>query len=636
VAEKAEGNPLFAEEIVSFLTEQGMLHAKGGKLQFDPAAVAAALPATVQNLIHARVDRLSPKDRALLQVAAVIGRRFDPKLLAGAAEETAIDDRLAAMQALDLVHTDARSTEYVFKHALVRDALYQSLLTERRQELHAKIAEEIERRSGNRLTEVVEVLAHHYSRTNYANKAFTYLSGAGGKSLSVYSLDEAATHLSAAHTLLNKNPDCASDDQVINFLLSYSSQLDYSAQVNRQLALLARYLARIDRLGDDPRVVLVRVVYAIALFVNARYREAAAMLREAWPMADRLGDVGSKAWTLATEILVTSIVEPKPLHELEMLKAEAIKAASDMAEAIILRAAGNYVFSDDAYLDEPTRRAIAAFARRWTWFVIGAEEFFRGRLNDARDAARELLKVGRLLSDPRSTGAGLSLLSMIALASESYVEALEYSEQSLTVAVTPVDRVTRLGMKLSALVLLRRSDEGAMLLEAHRRRCVADGYLTEVNMTDTIFGVCKIFQGNIKDGLRLIEEGILKLEKEGCRDWADWSRLNLAEIYLQMIAGNEKPPLPILLRNLPILLRVMVTAPSRIPDLVKRALANPHFDPAGHHIGRAEMILGLFYKVKKKRTLAVQHLTAAKRILSQFGQTPILARVDTALAELKH
>jgi hypothetical protein len=636
VAEKAEGNPLFAEEIVSFLTEQGMLHAKDDKLQFDPATVAAALPTNVQSLIHARVDRLPPKDRALLQVAAVIGRRFDPKLLAGAAEETAIDDRLAAMQALDLVHTDARSTDYVFKHALVRDALYQSLLTQRRQELHAKIAEEIERRSGNRLIEVVEVLAHHYSRTNYANKAFIYLTGAGTKSLSVYSLDEAATHFSAAHSLLNKNPDCASDDQVINFLLSYSSQLDYSGQVNRQLDLLARYLARIDRLGDDPRVVLVRVVYAIALFVNARYRQAAAMQREASPMADRLGDVGSKAWTLATEILVTSIVEPKPLHEFEMLKAEAIKAASDMAEAIIQRAAGNYVFSDDSYLDERQRRIIAAFARRWTWFVIGVEEFFRGRINDARDAARELMKIGRLLNDPRSTSLGLSLLSMAALASESYSEALEYSEQSLAVAVTPVDRITALGMKLPVVVLLRRSEEGAMLLEAHRRRCVADGHLTDLNMTDTIFGVCKILQGNIKDGLHLIEEGILRLEKEGCRDWADWSRLNLAEIYLQMIAGNERPPLLILLRNLPILLRVMVTAPSRIPDLVKRALANPHFDPAGHHIGRAEMILGLFYKVKKKRALAVQHLTAAKRILSQFGETPILARVDTALAELKH
>ena len=174
-----------------------------------------------------------------------------------------------------------------------------------------------------------------------------------------------------------------------------------------------------------------------------------------------------------------------------------------------------------------------------------------------------------------------------------------------------------------------------MLLEAHRRRCVADGQLTLLNSTDTIFGVCKILQGNIRDGLRLIEEAILRREKEGYRDMADWSRLALAEIYLQIIARNGKLPLSTLLRNLPILVRVMVTAPSRIPDLLKRVLANPHFDPAGHHIGRAQMILGLFYKVKKKRALALQHLTEAKRILSQFGQTPILARVDTALAELE-
>ena len=153
--------------------------------------------------------------------------------------------------------------------------------------------------------------------------------------------------------------------------------------------------------------------------------------------------------------------------------------------------------------------------------------------------------------------------------------------------------------------------------------------------------VCKILQGNIRDGLRLIEEAILRREKEGYRAMADLSRLNLAEIYLQIIAGNEKPPyrpfrnLPTLLRNLPILVRVMMTAPSRIPDLLKRVLANPHFDPAGHHIGRAQMILGLFYKVKKKRALALQHLTEAKRILSQFGQTPILGRVETALAQLR-
>ena len=596
------------------------------RLEFDPSAVAAALPVSVQSILNARVDRLSPKDRALLQAASVIGRRFDLELLAVAAEETDIVNRLASIQALDLVHTDGGSTDYAFKHALVRDALYESLLTERRQGLHARIAEEIEHRSGNRLAEVAEILAYHYSHASRVGKAFAYLSLAGTKSLSVLSLDEAATHLTAALALLDKNPDCASDAQVTDFLLSYLVLLNMSAQVRREIDVLTRYLARIDRLGDDPSVVLIRFLYVVALLMNARYREAAAMQRETSRMADRLGDAGSKAWALVNEIMVSTYIEPKPLHEFEIFKTEAIKAASDTTEAIIQKSARE--------LDWPMQVAWANSVFRDTWWVIGFEEAVRGRMNDARDAARELMQVGRLLNDPRSTGFGLWLLSIIALISDSYAEAIEYSEQSLAVAVTPVDRNLCTVSKLTALVLLRRTEEGAMLLEAHRRSCVADGQLARLSSTDTIFGVCKILRGNIRDGLRLIEDAILRREKEGYRDMADWSRLYLAEVYLQIIAGNEKPPLPTLLRNLPILVRVIVTAPSRIPDLLKRVMANPHFDPAGHHIGRAQMILGLFYKVKKKRALALQHLTEAKRILSQFGQTPILARVDTALAEL--
>src|SRR5450631_2754055 len=164
VTEKAEGNALFAEEILSFLTERGVLRTVGGNVEFDAGAVGAALPASVQSLLTARVDRLAPQDRAVLQAAAVIGRRFDPQLLAAAADVGGdVDARLAAMRALDLVHSEGKSGEYAFKHALVRDALYQSLLTGPRAALHLKIAEEIERRSGNSLAEVMETLAHHYS-----------------------------------------------------------------------------------------------------------------------------------------------------------------------------------------------------------------------------------------------------------------------------------------------------------------------------------------------------------------------------------------------------------------------------------------------------------------------------------------
>lgn len=101
-----------------------------------------------------------------------------------------------------------------------------------------------------------------------------------------------------------------------------------------------------------------------------------------------------------------------------------------------------------------------------------------------------------------------------------------------------------------------------------------------------------------------------------------------------MIGGKEKPPLSVLLKNLPVLLKVKVTAFARVRLLTARVLENPNFDPAGYHVGRAQMILGLLHKAKNKRSLAFQHLIEAKRIASQFGPTPMLAKVDAALAEL--
>ena len=607
VTEKAEGNPLFAEEITTFLTERGILRTVGGKLDFDASGMASVLPASVQGVLTARVDRLAPKDRALLQAASVIGRRFDPQLLVAVTDETEIEARLAAMQTLDLVRAVNNSGDYEFKHALVRDALFHSLLSETRAELHLRIADEIEHRSGNRLSEVAEVLAYHYSQTGSVEKAFAFLSMAGAKSLSVYSLDEASAHLSGALALLDKNPDCASDDQVADFLASYTLQLDLSVQFKVLIDVVRRYLVRIDRLGDDQRAVLIRHHYIFTLFWNARYREAAAVQRETSPIADRLGDNRSRAYALAGEIFVSIIISPKRLDEFEILKKEAISAASNTA---------------DAYIQNITR------------WVIGWEEFHRSRMMHARASARELIQVGSLLDDPRSTGLGLALLAWIALMSDSYAEALEYSERSLAVAVTPWDRNMATIGKGCALVLLGQTEEGAKLLEQDRHRCLIDGDLYALTGSDAIVGVCKIFQGRIGEGIHIIEEAILKREKDGYRVAADWYRGFLAEVYLQVIAGEERLPLRVLLRNIPILLRTIFTASSRIRTLMTHVLDNPNFDPAGHQVGRAQMILGLLYKAKKKRALAVQHLTEAKRIFSQFGHTPVLARVETALAGL--
>jgi len=173
---------------------------------------------------------------------------------------------------------------------------------------------------------VAEILAHHYSRTDRADKAFAYLSMAGSKSLSVYSLDEAAAHLTSALALLDKNLNCASGAQVTDFLVSYTLLSNMRAQLKATIDVLERYTAHVASIGDDPRVVLIRHQYVFALLWNTRYREAAVMQRETSPIADRLGDSRSKAYSLAGEIHTSTIFAPKPLSEFQMLKREAIKA----------------------------------------------------------------------------------------------------------------------------------------------------------------------------------------------------------------------------------------------------------------------------------------------------------------------
>ena len=88
------------------------------------------------------------------------------------------------------------------------------------------------------------------------------------------------------------------------------------------------------------------------------------------------------------------------------------------------------------------------------------------------------------------------------------------------------------------------------------------------------------------------------------------------------------------MRNALTLTVVMFSTQKRVAALVARVRENPQFDPNGHFIGRCEMIMGRLYKAKKKRALAIQRLTEAKRIASQFGPTPMLARIDAELAEL--
>jgi predicted ATPase len=298
IAAKADGNALFAEELVSFLRERGFVRHQAGAFVFDPTAVASALPASVQSLLTARVDRLAPADRALLQAAAVIGRRFNADLLAAATGNSDVDITLTTMQGLDLVHRADTADEYVFKHALVRDAVYDSLLNATRSIMHLKIAEEIERRSANRLPETAETLAYHYTATTRADKAFFYPALAAKKCLDIHSLDEADRYARQALRLLETNPHCADELAVADVMANHVHILYEQSDFHGLKHAAETYIPRLEAIGDSAQLVFTMYFYALGLAGRTDFAGCERVSKKALEVAERIGDLKATAYAM--------------------------------------------------------------------------------------------------------------------------------------------------------------------------------------------------------------------------------------------------------------------------------------------------------------------------------------------------
>jgi predicted ATPase len=173
---RTEGNPFFLEESVQTLVETQVLVGERGAYRLEQPLVSLQMPATVLAVLAARIDRLPPKEKCLLQTAAVIGNEVPPLLLQAIAElpEAGLQRGLAHLKAAEFLYETRLfpEREYAFKHALTHEVAYGSLLQERRRALHARIVEALEALAGDRVTEVasgrrpdqVERLAHHALR----------------------------------------------------------------------------------------------------------------------------------------------------------------------------------------------------------------------------------------------------------------------------------------------------------------------------------------------------------------------------------------------------------------------------------------------------------------------------------------
>jgi len=292
--EWTEGNPFFLEESVRSLLETGVTVGERGAYRLVKPPTGIQMPATVQALLAARIDRLPPDGKHLLQSAAVIGKDVPLMLLEAIAENT--DDdlrlRLAHLQAAEFLYETSLfpEPEYTFKHALTLEVAYQSLLRERRRALHERVLDALERLYARRVAEKVELLAHHAVRSEAWGRAARYLYQAGEKAMAHARAWAATSSFQSAVDALDHLGEGADLVLKLDALLELwvtktsTSQLEGLQEVGKKAEALARAL------NDGPRLARVQVRQAQALALlwlfPGTFDSAIVRAREAFHRAD--------------------------------------------------------------------------------------------------------------------------------------------------------------------------------------------------------------------------------------------------------------------------------------------------------------------------------------------------------------
>jgi ABC-type transport system substrate-binding protein/class 3 adenylate cyclase len=231
LAERAGGNPFFLEEAFRDLVERGVLRREDGRWDLAVDEAELAIPALVQGALQARLDRLDPATREVLNYAAVVGRTFGQPLLERLVPHDDLLNALTELQRLDLIVERSRrpAPEYRFRHGLVQEVAYASLVETKRKKLHGKVGEaleEIYRESPDEPP--YALLARHFSEADVPEKAVEYLLKAGDAARAIYADQEALEHYRRARTFLaHLKDERRARDTLFKMALTYHLAFDF-------------------------------------------------------------------------------------------------------------------------------------------------------------------------------------------------------------------------------------------------------------------------------------------------------------------------------------------------------------------------------------------------------------------------
>jgi len=426
LVEKSDGVPLYVEEVTRLVLDAGVASAGGGSngaggngAHRQPARRSLAdlgVPATLQESLIARLDRLGPS-KDLAQLCAVVGRSFDFELIKAASgiEEAGLRRELDRLRELDILHTlDGQSGEtFVFKHALIQDAAYASLVRSRRRDLHRHVGETLAAKFSARIETRPELLAHHWAEADRADAAIPCLLSAGNHAFERSAYVEAARHLKQGLTLIETLPDndarsarelelCLALGPVLVATRGYSNP-----EVER---IYARARALCASSGDDR--LLYAVLSGLHLFHQSRAELAMCieLVERRMEIARRLGD---------------------PALEMHVLETQGTVAFWRGEHDVALTALRGALERYDAPRGRAIRLMYGTDSRVVAEAYVGLALWYGGDATGARTSARAAVEHARDLADVHSLALALVFSAIVHLNRGELEEARRHADEAV-------------------------------------------------------------------------------------------------------------------------------------------------------------------------------------------------------------
>jgi class 3 adenylate cyclase len=519
--EQCNGNPLFAEELARHLRRLDEAPTSpAGKLD---APLGTLVPETLVGLLLQSVDGLSAPSRRLLQVGSVVGRTFSPEVVGemfpgqdlSAAREEALHEGLI-MHDQESGHGSLR-----FKHELLQDAVYGSLLLRDRAELHRVIAEIMERNHAGRETDICDQLALHYEGAGDARRAAHWCIAAGDKAFAIFAIEEARHWHERALRILLEAPASEAPslfaDTVAKNLETLCWQIEYPAMVE----LAERHLPRIE--GDTGGLPISRVLSWMGdAYINTGKLETAGeVLTRSLAIAVEEDDAECIAYAKVMLLWLRAIIRGHGQAESSDLAAEAAEVL-DFADQ-----------SGDEYL------------RMLVHYAMALELSHVGRLDDAMEWATRSIEQGQATGYPPAITWALVNRSFIRAWQGGHEAAVLDCREACSHAESKFDRLmTRLALA-SALVLQGSVEEGLRLFDDIAEQRKGLSMISTMYWPDIVHGIGVVMAGDFASGVAMLSDCVGRFRELGHRRAAAQALLFLGQLQAAVAACDEHCNLPV-------------------------------------------------------------------------------------------